>query len=63
MVDVIRALTEAIQTIREGRHDPVKAHERVKGMYSWAAVAERTERVYERVLASEPLSAWERLVR
>lgn len=63
MTDVIRALSQAIHTIRKGRHDARAAHARVRNMYSWASVAERTEKVYERVLASKPLSTWDRLVR
>lgn len=59
--DVIRALTKAIHTVQGGEHDMRRAHERVKTMYSWAAVAERTEKVYERVLASPQQSPYERL--
>jgi phosphatidylinositol glycan class A protein len=32
-------------------------------MYSWAAVAERTEQVYYRILATPPWGPWERLMR
>lgn len=32
-------------------------------MYSWASVAERTERVYERILATPPLGVYDRLRR
>lgn len=59
--DVIRALTHAISIIQSQAHSPRTAHERVKTMYSWAAVAERTEAVYERVLATPPRSTYERL--
>jgi phosphatidylinositol glycan class A protein len=59
--DVVRALTHAIHTIQNGQHDPMRAHERVKTMYSWAAVAERTEQVYYRVLSSPPKTPFERL--
>ena len=62
-VDVVRALTHAISVIRSGTHDPLEAHARVKGMYDWASVAERTERVYERVMASEERDLGERLAR
>ncbi|BEI94137.1 uncharacterized protein CcaverHIS019_0605960 [Cutaneotrichosporon cavernicola] len=59
--DVIRALSHAIQTVQSGQHDPITAHERVKTMYSWAAVAERTEQVYERVFKTPQKSSFERL--
>ncbi|WWC62404.1 uncharacterized protein I303_105000 [Kwoniella dejecticola CBS 10117] len=61
--DVIRALTHAIHTIKAGRHDPVKAHERVKGMYSWAEVAERTEVVYRQAMDAPHRDTAERLSR
>lgn len=60
---MIRALSTAIHTIRNNAHDPLNAHERVKDMYSWASVAERTEAVYYRILATPPWGDWERLVR
>nr|XP_019045831.1 phosphatidylinositol glycan, class A [Kwoniella bestiolae CBS 10118]OCF24761.1 phosphatidylinositol glycan, class A [Kwoniella bestiolae CBS 10118] len=61
--DVIRALTHAIHTIKSGKHDPLKAHERVKGMYTWEEVAERTEKVYERAMETPSRSTAERLSR
>jgi phosphatidylinositol glycan class A protein len=56
-------LSIAIQTLRNGQHDPLEAHARVKDMYSWASVAERTEAVYYRILATPPFGPWERLAR
>lgn len=61
--DVTRALSRAIETIREGRHDPMKAHERVRGMYSWSDVAERTEVVYRRAISSPQRDTFQRLSR
>ncbi|KAL1408126.1 Phosphatidylinositol N-acetylglucosaminyltransferase GPI3 subunit [Vanrija albida] len=61
--DVIRALTHAIHTIEAGRHDPLRAHARIRRMYSWASVAERTEAVYARVLATAPRGTMARLAR
>ncbi|TXT13406.1 hypothetical protein VHUM_00773 [Vanrija humicola] len=61
--DVVRALTEAIHTIQAGAHDPHTAHERIKTMYSWASVAERTEEVYRRVLATPGRGTMDRLAR
>ena len=63
MIDIIRALSRAIETIKAGRHDPVKAHERVKGMYAWSDVAERTETVYTNAMASPRKDTYERLSR
>ena len=63
MADIIRALSRGIETIKAGRHDPVKAHERVKGMYAWSDVADRTEMVYTNALASPRKDTYERLSR
>jgi phosphatidylinositol glycan class A protein len=63
MSDIIRALSRGIETIKAGRHDPVKAHERVKGMYAWSDVAERTEAVYSNAMASPRKDTYERLSR
>ncbi|CAE6481445.1 unnamed protein product [Rhizoctonia solani] len=61
--DVTRALGEAIDIVTQGKHDPHKAHKRIKSMYSWADVAERTEKIYNWVATKEPRSFWERLCR
>lgn len=61
--DVTRALGKAIKIVTQGKHDPQKAHERIKSMYSWADVAERTDSIYNWVAAREPRSFWERLCR
>ncbi|EUC65631.1 glycosyltransferase family 4 protein [Rhizoctonia solani AG-3 Rhs1AP] len=61
--DVTRALGEAIDIVTQGKHDPQKAHKRIKSMYSWADVAERTEEIYNWVATKEPRSFWERLCR
>lgn len=62
-VDIIRALSRAIETIKSGQHDPVKAHERVKGMYAWSDVAERTELVYHNAMNAPRKDIYERLTR
>lgn len=61
--DIIRALTKGIETIQSGSHDPIRAHERMEDMYSWASVAERTEQVYRRVMAQPVWTPYERLSR
>ncbi|KAG8216346.1 glycosyltransferase family 4 protein [Butyriboletus roseoflavus] len=53
--DVFRALSEAIQIVTQGEHDPLEAHARVKRFYDWMRVAERTEAVYSSVVRSEPI--------
>ena len=63
MPDVIRALTKAIETIKSGRHDPHLAHERVKDMYAWSQVAERTQAVYRRAMQTPHKDTGERLAR
>ncbi|KAJ9090926.1 hypothetical protein QFC19_009352 [Naganishia cerealis] len=61
--DVIAALINAIGIIRSGKHDPITAHERLKDMYSWSEVTQRTERVYDHVMAAEDKSLFERMAR
>ncbi|GHJ86049.1 hypothetical protein NliqN6_2451 [Naganishia liquefaciens] len=61
--DIIIALGNAIKIIQSKRHDPFVAHERLKNMYSWATVATRTERVYDRVMEAEDRSLFERMAR
>jgi phosphatidylinositol glycan class A protein len=61
---VIRALSEAIDRIRTGSHDPFQAHERVRGMYSWDDVAARTEAVYRSIIEGPPQrGTYERMMR
>ncbi|KAF8324277.1 glycosyltransferase family 4 protein [Cantharellus anzutake] len=61
--DVVRALSEAIEYVGQGKHDPHMAHARIKGMYDWGDVATRTEIVYRTVAESQTLSLWDRIVR
>lgn len=61
--DVVRAVSEAIHIVSEGKHDPIRAHERVKTFYDWGQVAERTEKVYDSVLKSPQRDLWERMQR
>ncbi|KAL0958026.1 hypothetical protein HGRIS_000202 [Hohenbuehelia grisea] len=61
--DVFRAIEEAVKIVSMGRHDPLRAHARVKSFYDWGAVTERTERVYDSVLKSESRSLQERMHR
>ncbi|KAJ7636914.1 transferase [Roridomyces roridus] len=61
--DVFRAVEEAVQIVSEGRHDPFRAHERVKAFYDWDQVAERTENVYDDVIKSPQMELWERIQR
>ncbi|GJP52484.1 hypothetical protein CLOM_g11593 [Closterium sp. NIES-68] len=46
--DIVEAIAQAIQIVP--RVNPQAMHERVSRMYSWHDVAERTERVYDRVM-------------
>ncbi|PBK94607.1 hypothetical protein ARMGADRAFT_1078500 [Armillaria gallica] len=61
--DVFRAISEAIEIISDGKHDPIHAHERVKTFYNWAQVAERTKVVYDTVVKSRQMEFWERMKR
>jgi len=61
--DLVRAVSRAVEHVRSGRHDPVAAHESLKEMYSWADVAERTEKVYYGAMGVEDVPVVERLRR
>ncbi|KAF4563701.1 hypothetical protein EYR36_002940 [Pleurotus pulmonarius] len=61
--DVFRAVSEAIEIVSEGRHDPQQAHERIKTFYNWEDVAERTEIVYSAALNSPQRDLMERMRR
>ena len=62
-LDVIRAISEAIAIVKMGRHDPFKAHERIKTFYNWEEVTSRTEKVYDAVLKSRQMDLMERIQR
>ena len=62
-LDVFRATSEAIAHIAQGEHDPHRAHQRIRGFYDWARVAERTEVVYRGVLETPPYPLWTRIQR
>lgn len=61
--DLVLAISRAIEHVRSGKHDPIKAHEQLKEMYSWADVAERTEKVYYGAMAVDEVPVIERLRR
>ncbi|CAA7270260.1 unnamed protein product [Cyclocybe aegerita] len=61
--DVVRAISEAVHIVTNGKHDPFRAHERIKTFYNWEDVATRTERVYEAVMQSRQMELMERIRR
>jgi len=61
--DIIRAISDAVQIVSAGQHDPYRAHERIKTFYDWAQVATRTEAVYDSVMKSRQIELWERMQR
>lgn len=56
-------MSEAIARIAQGEHDPHRAHQRIRGFYDWARVAERTEVVYRGVIQTPPYPLWTRIQR
>jgi phosphatidylinositol glycan class A protein len=62
-IDVVRAISEAIDIVSKGKHDPMRAHERVRTFYNWENVTERTEKVYEAVMVSKQMDLGERIQR
>ncbi|PBK63307.1 UDP-Glycosyltransferase/glycogen phosphorylase [Armillaria solidipes] len=63
LADVFRAISEAIEIISNEKHDPIRAHKRIKTFYDWEQVAERTEVVYDTVVKSRQIELWERMKR
>ncbi|KAK4047029.1 Phosphatidylinositol N-acetylglucosaminyltransferase GPI3 subunit [Microbotryomycetes sp. JL221] len=61
--DLVRAVCRAIEHVRSGQHDPWQAHTQLKEMYSWADVAERTEKVYYDAMTVPDVPVVERLRR
>lgn len=61
--DVFRAISEAITIVAAGKHDPIKAHGRVKTFYDWRQIAMRTEKVYSAVMQSHQVELLERIKR
>lgn len=57
--DLIDKLTEAIPLAKTV--DPFAIHDQVSKMYHWDNVAERTEKVYDRISSMEPLPLLDRL--
>ncbi|CAG8553747.1 1457_t:CDS:2 [Diversispora eburnea] len=55
--DLINAVMRAIEMIGLEEVSPIKLHDEIKEMYSWVNVAERTERVYNKIwgLKTPPL--------
>ena len=49
--------------MQSGRHDPARAHARIKTFYTWDDVAVRTERVYDAVLRSPQMDLTTRIRR
>ena len=50
-----------MRIVSENQHDPTKGHERISKFYSWEAVADRTEVVYQQVHSGPELHVWDRL--
>jgi len=56
-------MSEAIHFVSHGKHDPHRAHNRIRDFYDWAQVAQRTEVVYQNVMSTEPRDFWTRVDR
>ncbi len=62
IADVFRAISEAIEIIFDGKHNPILAHEWIKTFCAWAQVTERTEVVSDTVVKSRQVELWERMM-
>ena len=59
---LVEGLVEAVKRQESDQAvDPIKAHERIKTMYSWHRVAKQTIQVYDRVSTEPPKTFMERL--
>ncbi|KAJ3112055.1 hypothetical protein HK100_002465, partial [Physocladia obscura] len=47
---LVNSVKIAIDRVQNRPSDPYKLHNEIRSMYSWSNVAERTERVYNRVM-------------
>ncbi|KAJ3291010.1 hypothetical protein HK104_006377 [Borealophlyctis nickersoniae] len=61
--DLVESVSQAIHRVTTSPPDPDVFHDRVKNMYSWSDVAERTEAVYESIMQVPRISLLERLQR
>lgn len=61
--DVFRAVSEAVDIVSKGQHDPWKAHGRIKEFYDWSKVCIRTEKVYDTVIRSPQMDMMRRIQR
>jgi phosphatidylinositol glycan class A protein len=49
--------------VAAGKHDPMRAHDRVINFYDWRQIATRTEKVYSTVMHSRQMELMERIER
>ncbi|KZS97162.1 transferase [Sistotremastrum niveocremeum HHB9708] len=61
--DVVSAISEAVQIVTDGRHDPAAAHNRIRTFYNWPRIAARTEKVYSDIQSTEPIDLITRMQR
>lgn len=61
LLDIVRAMSEAISRVSAGKHDPWHAHKRVREFYNWQQVAERTEKAYDYAMKTEQPDLWVRI--
>jgi phosphatidylinositol glycan class A protein len=57
---ILNALAMAVKRVKDGKHNPHATHERVRGLYGWADVALRKEKVYAAALQKPMTTFWER---
>ena len=60
---MFRAISEAIDIVSKGKHDPWRAHRRVKEFYDWSKVTTRTEKVYDTVIVTPQMDIMQRMQR
>lgn len=60
---MVRAISEAIEIVTAGKHDPFEAHARIKTFYDWSQIAIRTEKVYQAVMKTPQMELGERMQR
>ncbi|KAI8850224.1 hypothetical protein BC829DRAFT_390158 [Chytridium lagenaria] len=63
MMDLIESVKVAIKRIKENKVDPIQFHNEIKMMYSWSDVAERTEKVYRKIVHTTPGTLLDRFIK
>ncbi|KAH3665943.1 hypothetical protein OGAPHI_004132 [Ogataea philodendri] len=60
---LVDAVNSAVRKLKENKIDTSSFHNEVKKMYDWGDIAKRTEKVYNMVYQTEPITLVDKLIR